>query len=67
MAHVDILRHLWRKWGRVGTPVGGNKDEEYHSREGAKFAFFKLYLYLNKLLASRGYSQNSDSRIHTFA
>eukprot|EP01099_Mayorella_cantabrigiensis_P002446 TRINITY_DN2071_c0_g1_i1.p1 TRINITY_DN2071_c0_g1~~TRINITY_DN2071_c0_g1_i1.p1 ORF type:complete len:669 (+),score=180.31 TRINITY_DN2071_c0_g1_i1:1060-3066(+) len=35
---------LFRKWGRVGTSIGGNKLEPYDSRHSAIAMFSKLYL-----------------------
>eukprot|EP00117_Sycon_ciliatum_P025830 scpid32102/ scgid21352/ Poly [ADP-ribose] polymerase 1; NAD(+) ADP-ribosyltransferase 1; Poly[ADP-ribose] synthase 1 len=35
--------HVFRAWGRVGTTIGGNKTEPYHSRDNAKAQFTQLY------------------------
>ncbi|XP_019618728.1 PREDICTED: poly [ADP-ribose] polymerase 1-like isoform X2 [Branchiostoma belcheri] len=35
--------YVFRAWGRVGTTVGGNKLETFHSRQGALEQFLNLY------------------------
>lgn len=36
--------HVFRSWGRIGTNIGGNKLENYYSKDSAIVAFENLYL-----------------------
>lgn len=35
--------YVYRKWGRVGTTIGGDKKEKFSSIDSAKAAFVKIY------------------------
>jgi poly [ADP-ribose] polymerase len=35
--------YIYRKWGRVGTDIGGDKTEKYKTLQSAKQSFKQLY------------------------
>lgn len=42
---MNIVSRFWvfRSWGRVGTTIGGNKLEAFHSKDAAKMHFKSLF------------------------
>jgi predicted DNA-binding WGR domain protein len=43
VAGERVQWYVYRKWGRVGTTIGGDKKEKFSSIDSAKAAFVKIY------------------------
>lgn len=59
-----FYRYVFRSWGRIGTTIGGNKLETFHSATDAIHQF--RYLYEDKTGNSWDNRKNFDKKANKF-